>query len=249
MLVDYVRVYQAANITGPAINTGGIVDAATGAPALTPGSLASIYGLGMAAAMNSATFDYTIGAYPGSASGVQVLVNGAASPLIYLAPEQIDFAIPWDSLVGTPLNVEVMLNSVLSNAVPITLAAAAPSVFGVNGAAILSCPNGTVEAGVSAIKPQPGAVCTLWGNGFGPTNPALADGTPAPASPLPWTVNTCALSIGGVTANVQYCGAAPGEVIYQLNFFYPSGVAANGATAAGTITINGNTGNIVVPAP
>jgi beta-glucanase (GH16 family) len=38
MLVDYVRVYQAANTAGPVINSGGIVDAATGAPALTPGS-------------------------------------------------------------------------------------------------------------------------------------------------------------------------------------------------------------------
>jgi uncharacterized protein (TIGR03437 family) len=142
--------------------------------------------------------------------------------------------------VGTPLNVEVMLNGALSNAVPITLASAAPSLFGVNGVAILTCPNGSL--------PKPDANCTLWGNGFGPTNPALTDGTPAPASPLPWTANTCTLTIGSVNAQVTYCGAAPGEIIYQLNFVYPSGVAANGATATGTITINGNTGNIVVPA-
>ena len=90
--------------------------------------------------------------------------------------------------------------------------------------------------------------CTLWGNGFGPTTPALADGTPAASPPLPWTASTCTLTIGGANANVTYCGAAPGEIIYQLNFVYPSGVAANGATATGTITINGNTGNIVVPA-
>jgi uncharacterized protein (TIGR03437 family) len=249
MLVDYVRVYQTANTTGPVVNAGGIVDAATGAPALTPGSLASIYGPSLAASTNSATFDSSTGAFPENASGVQVFVNGAASPLIYLSPEQINFAVPWDSLPGTPLNVEVMLNGVLSNAVPITLASAAPSVFGVNGAAILTCPNGIVEAGVNSITPQPGAVCTLWGNGFGPTKPALTDGTPAPASPLPWTGNTCTLTIGGVNALVDYCGAAPGEIIYQLNFVYPSGVAANGATAGGTIVINGNTGNIVVPAP
>ena len=49
MLVDYVRVYQTANTTGPVVNAGGIVDAATGAPALTPGSLASIYGPSLAA--------------------------------------------------------------------------------------------------------------------------------------------------------------------------------------------------------
>jgi uncharacterized protein (TIGR03437 family) len=249
MLVDYVRVYQAANTTGPVINTGGIVDAASFATALTPGSLASIFGPSLAATTNAATFDTSIGAFSQSASGVQVFVNGAASPLIYLSPDQINFAVPWDSLLGTPLHVEVMLNDVLSNAVPITLASAAPSVFGVNGVAILTCPNGIVEVGVNSITPQPGAYCTLWGNGFGPTKPALTDGTPAPASPLPWTANTCALTIGGVTANVTYCGAAPGEVIYQLNFEYPSGVTASGATATGTITINGNTGNIVVPAP
>jgi uncharacterized protein (TIGR03437 family) len=240
MLVDYVRVYQAANTAGPVINSGGIVDAATGAPALTPGSLASIYGPSLAAAINNATFDPSAGAFSENASGIQVFVNGAASPLIYLSPAQINFAVPWDSLVGTPLNVEVMLNGALSNAVPITLASAAPSLFGVNGVAILTCPNGSL--------PKPDANCTLWGNGFGPTNPALTDGTPAPASPLPWTANTCTLTIGSVNAQVTYCGAAPGEIIYQLNFVYPSGVAANGATATGTITINGNTGNIVVPA-
>jgi uncharacterized protein (TIGR03437 family) len=248
MLVDYVRVYQAVSTAGPVVNTGGIVDAATGAPALTPGSLASIYGPSLAATVNDTTFDYSTGAFSEDTSGVQVLVNGAASPLIYLGPEQIDFAIPWDSLVGPPLNVEVMLNNVLSNAVPVTLASTAPSVFGVNGVALLSCPNGVVEVGINSITPQPGAVCTLWGNGFGPTTSALTDGTPAPLEAL-WTANTCTLTIGGVNATVDYCGAAPGEIIYQLNFVYPSGVATDGATAKGTIAISGNTGNIVVPAP
>jgi uncharacterized protein (TIGR03437 family) len=246
MLVDYVRVYQAANTTGPVINAGGIVDAASFTAPLAPGSLASIFGTSLAAATNSATFDYTAGAFPENASGVQVFVNGAASPLIYLSPEQINFAIPWGSLLGTPLNVEVMLNSVLSNAVPITLTSAAPSLFqtlyppeviGSTPVSILTCPNGL---------PKPSVYCTLWGNGFGPTNPPLTDGILAPVSPLPWTVNPCTLTIGGATAQVTYCGAAPGEVIYQLNFVYPSGVTANGAFATGTITINGNTGNLMV---
>ena len=253
MLVDYVRVYQATSTPGPAINAGGIVDAASYGPPLTPGSLASIFGTGLSTVTNDATFDYTAGAFSESASGVQVFVNGAASPLIYLYDQQINFAIPWDSLVGTPLNVEVLLNGVLSNAVPITLASTAPSLFGtVSGVpgslyglnvAILSCPN--------AGLPQPGEYCTLWGNGFGPTNPPLADGTPAPAMPPPllWTTNTCVLTIGGVSISPQYCGAAPGEVIYQLNFQYPAGIAAdpdNSAVATGTLTINGNTGSVMI---
>jgi len=251
LLVDYVRVYQTANTAGPVINAGGIVDAATYGPPLAPGSLASIFGTGLAVGTNSATFDTSGGAFSENASGVQVFVNGAASPLIYLSPQQINFAIPWDSLVGPPLNVEVMLNDVLSSAVPITLASAAPSVFQTGSStpgpldgqvwAILTCPNGAY--------PQPGEYCTLWGNGFGPTNPALTDGAPAPSSPLPWTVNTCTLTIGGVSVQVTYCGAAPGEVIYQLNFIYPNGAAVNGGGfSAAMLTIDGNTSKFQISA-
>jgi uncharacterized protein (TIGR03437 family) len=104
---------------------------------------------------------------------------------------------------------------------------------------ILTCPNGSQ---------QPGVYCTFWGNGFGPTKPPLTDGVPAPASPPPllWTANTCSLTIGGVTAQVTYCGAVPGEIIYQLNFVYPSGIASVDGKAAGTITVNGNTGNFTL---
>jgi uncharacterized protein (TIGR03437 family) len=98
--------------------------------------------------------------------------------------------------------------------------------------------------------PQPGEYCTIWGNGFGPTNPALTDGTPAAASPLRWTVNQCSLTIGGAAANVTYCGAAPGEVIYQMNFVYSSGVQPPAICAVkATITINGSAGNILMWPP
>jgi uncharacterized protein (TIGR03437 family) len=252
MLVDYVRVYQAANTAGPVINAGGVVDAATSGPALAPGSLASMYGAGLAAGTNGATFDFTAGAFSENASDVQVFVNGAASPLLYLSPMQINFAIPWDSLVGTPLNVEVALNGVLSNAVPITLASTAPSAFGESywtpgpiygqNIAFVNCLN-------EGEYPLPGEYCTLWGNGFGPTNPPLTDGTPAQALPLPKTANSCSLTIGGVPANVTYCGAAPGEVIDQLNFVYPAGVPVEICAVQATITINGNSGNIEVWPP
>ncbi|HVN06291.1 MAG TPA: family 16 glycosylhydrolase [Bryobacteraceae bacterium] len=237
MLVDYVRVYQAVSTPGPVLNSGGIVDAASGSAALAPGSLASIYGTGLAEAVNAATFDTSAGAFSENASGVQVFVNGAASPLIYLAPQQINFAIPWDSLLGAPLQVEVMLNTVLSNPVPITLASTAPSVFNANGAAIVTCPDGLLTAG---------AYCTLWGNGFGATTTPLSDGVPALAMPLPWTTNPCTLTIAGIAAKVTYCGAAPGEVIYQLNFVYPEGVST-GTQQSATIAITGNSGNFVWP--
>jgi len=252
MLVDYVRVYEAADTPGPVINAGGIVDVATGAAALAPGSLASIYGQGLSALTNSSTFDAAANAFSENATGVQVFVNGAASPLLYLSPAQINFAVPWNSPVGTPVNVEVVLNGAQSNPVSITLTRTAPSAFGqvyatpgpVHGLnmAFIECIN-------MAVYPQPSEYCTIWGNGFGPTNPPLADGAPAPASPLPWTMNQCALTIGGVPAKVTYCGGAPGELIYQLNFVYPSGVPVEICAVKSTITINGNSGDIMMWPP
>lgn len=240
MLVDYVRVYQTTSKAAPAINApNGVADGASYGPALAPGSLASAFGPSLANTTDANLFDTKTGAFSTSSSGVSVFVNGVPAALIYLGPGQINFAIPWDSLIGTPLNVEVMRDNILSNPIPITLAPAAPSAFTSDGVvAILTCQNGV---------PHAGDYCTLWGNGFGPTNPALQDGTPAPLSPLAYTAAPCTLEIGGASATVSYCGAAPGLIIYQMNFVYPAGVAANGSTAQAKITINGNTGNIVVP--
>jgi uncharacterized protein (TIGR03437 family) len=250
MLVDYVRVYQAVTTPGPIINTGGVADSATFGSALAPGSLASIFGQGLATGVNAGTFDFTTNSFPESASGVQVFVNGAAAPLLYLSPTQINFAVPWDSLVGTPINVEVLLNGVLSNAVPTTLTSTAPSAFG----EVIETPGPYYSLNMAFIEclglnvtqpyPLPGEYCTIWGNGFGPTNPSQTDGVPAVASPLPKTANTCSLTIGGSPATVTYCGAAPGEVIYQMDFVYPSGVQMAMCAVKSTITINGNSGDI-----
>ena len=241
MLVDYVRVYQATNAAGPAINPGGVVDAASSGAALAPGSLASAYGPSLSGTTDDALFDFAAGAFPTSYSGVSVFVNGVPAPLTYLSPSQINFAIPRDSLTGTQLNVELMRDGILSNAVPVTLAPAAPSAFTLDGVvAILTCPDGA---------PRPGDACTLWGNGFGPTDPPLQDGAPGPVDPLAYTATPCTLSVGGINAKVTYCGAAPGLIIYQMNFVYPTGVKAAGSTAQAEIAINGNTGRIVVPTP
>jgi uncharacterized protein (TIGR03437 family) len=151
------------------------------------------------------------------------------------------------------VNVEVAVNGARSNPVPIMLASTAPSAFGL----VYSAPPGPVYglnmAYIDCVDmgayPMPGQYCTIWGNGFGATNPAQVDGAPASASPLPWTVNTCTFTIGGVPARVTYCGAAPGEVIDQLNFVYPSGVPVLICAVESTITINGNRGDILMWPP
>ena len=59
---------------------------------------------------------------------------------------------------------------------------------------------------------------------------------------------SCQLTIGGIAAEVTYCGAAPGEIIDQLNFKYPAGIPP-GAPVAAVLSVNGATGNFRLPAP
>ena len=102
---------------------------------------------------------------------------------------------------------------------------------------------------------QPGGNYQLWANGLGPKNATLADGAAAvyngSLTPLevPGSPASCQLTIGGQDAAVAYCGAAPGEIIDQINFVYPSGVTSSAPYVDATLTIGGATGRFRVPGP
>jgi uncharacterized protein (TIGR03437 family) len=191
----------------------------------------------------SSTFDLARGTFPSVVAGTTVLVNGIPAPLTYVSPAQINFQAPWATPVG-PSSVQVTRYGFATNSEAVTFPATAPSAFTVNGTAIVNCAGGTVTAG---------AACTLWGNGFGPTNGASRDGVPA--SPTPFllsdlqTSSACSLTIGGKNAQVTFCGAAPGQIIDQLNFIYPPAVPAGSSTVDAVLTIGSVSGSFKVPAP
>ncbi len=241
MLVDYVRVYQQqTNVSAPVISPGGVVDAASFRNALAPGGLASLFGSGFASDTVSDLFDASAGSFVRSALNMQVLVNGVPGSLTYVSPSQINFQIPWDTVTGTPLNIEVERDGSLSNPITITTQPSAPTAFGVDGVAILTCLEGAARAG---------AHCTLWGNGFGVTKSPQLDGTPATLTPLSSTEDPCYITVGGEPAAVTFCGAAPGLIINQLNFIYPAGVMFIGPTIPAEILTGGNVGNVILPNP
>jgi uncharacterized protein (TIGR03437 family) len=255
MLVDYVRVYQANRITieTPSITPGRVMNAASYLGAIAPGSLAVVYG------NNLADGTYLISppagnSFPTSVAGVTISLNGINAPLIYVSSTQINFQVPWEIIPGVEVNVKVTRNGVDSNVEPITMAATSPSVFlseYQNGIAWVTgdgCPN--TECAVQA-----GTEYTFWANGFGPKNALQQDGVPAAytgsVTPLevPGSTASCQLTIDGQVARIDYCGAAPGEIIDQLNFEYPSGVATGRPYVDATLTINAVIGRFRVPAP
>jgi uncharacterized protein (TIGR03437 family) len=254
MLVDYVRVYQQTPVsaTTPVITPGQVVNGASYLGDLAPGGLASVFGTQLADGMP--TIDATNG-FPKTAGNVAVSVDGVNAPLTYVSPTQINFQVPWETPVGQSVPIVVTRDTTPSAPEYATVAAAAaPSMFlsdyvSTSGLAWVT---GTGCA-LTECSVQAGAVYELWANALGPKNAPLQDGMGAvyngSLTPLevPGSPASCQLTIGGETATVQYCGAAPGEIIDQINFVYPSGVTSNPAEAS--LTINGVTGYFRVPGP
>ncbi len=80
----------------PAFPANGVVNAASVAAALSPGSLFSIYGSDLAGVTQQAESLPLTNSF-GSTS---VEVNGLAAPLIYAGPGQINAQIPWEVMPG-----------------------------------------------------------------------------------------------------------------------------------------------------
>ena len=254
MLVDYVRVYQASPVSAatPVITPGQVLNAASYLGGLAPGGLATLYGNQLADGTPAIS---STGGFPNSAGGVTVSVGGANAPLVYVSPTQINFQIPWETAPGTFVPVTVTRDSAVSAVEYVTIAEPeAPSMFLselVNGVAwVTGTGCETKECTVEA-----GGNYQLWANALGPKNSPMQDGIGAvyngslTALEVPGSPASCQLTIGGQSANVQYCGAAPGEIIDQINFIYPSGVASATPYVEASLTIGGVTGNFRVPAP
>jgi uncharacterized protein (TIGR03437 family) len=256
MLVDYVRVYQSIATTGanPVITPGSVVNAASYLGGLAPGALATLYGTNLADTTYTDVIDSN-GNFVRTIGNVTVTVGGTSAALVYVSPTQINFQVPWEVPPGPAVNVHVTRAGVPSQVETVTIAAnAAPSMFledFTNGVAWMT--GASCEA--SECNAQAGGVYQLWANALGPKGAAAQDGTPlqytGSLTPLEVAAGnaSCQLTIGGQAAMVDYCGAAPGLIIDQVNFTYPNGVTSSAPYVDGTLTINGVSGHFRVPAP
>ena len=236
----------------PVILPSGVVNAASYTANLAPGSLASLFGQNLADDVYRGSQVYANGGFLSSVASITVSVNAVHAPLIYIGPTQINFQVPWEAPLGQPVNIQVTRAGTPSNVERIALAAASPSFFLHSYLPNVAWVTGSADEGcaTSQCAVEAGKVYTLWANGLGPKNVVEQDGVPSPMSVVPVVDGTsgCQLTIGGIAAQVDYCGAAPGEIIDQVNFTYPAGVPP-GAPVAAMLTVDGASGTFLLPAP
>jgi uncharacterized protein (TIGR03437 family) len=161
-------------------------------------------------------------------AGVQVFFDNYPAPLLYVQSQQINAVVPWEVQISpqsnNPTQVQVIYNGTSSNISSIPLALAAPGIFLANystrQAAALNA-DGSPNSQSNPAKR--GTVVAFFGTGGGNTNPPGVDGGFWSTSPLAKLIQPVSVQMGGVDAEVQYAGSAPGRIsgIFQINVLVP----------------------------
>jgi uncharacterized protein (TIGR03437 family) len=215
------------------LNTGVLNAASFEDGTVSPGGIVTIYGTqfgppppGLALAQLDSQ-----GRIAAQLSGVRVLFDGRASPLIYAGNDVVSAVVPFEVALQKSTAMTAEYNGVASVPVNLAVAAAGPALFTYHangtGQVLAVNPDGSLN-GTSAAAAR-GSIIVMYWTGAGLLSPQAGDGavTPGVAAPL----LPVSVTVGGSPANVLYSGAAPGEVagLEQLNVQVPAGIAAGSA--------------------
>jgi uncharacterized protein (TIGR03437 family) len=204
----------------PSINAGGVVNAASFTSTLARGSLASIFGTNLASGVLPAVSL----PLPVSLQGTFVTVGGVPAPLVFEAPGQINFQVPFEVPTGSTAPVVVTLNGAASAAATVTLSDYAVGVFGDAASKLAIVVHGADNSLVTAANPAvPGETVVVYATGVGKLNNPPRSGTPSPGSALATSVDPPTITVGGSNATVLFSGLTPGFVgLIQFNITLPS---------------------------
>jgi uncharacterized protein (TIGR03437 family) len=126
---------------------------------------------------------------------------------------------------------QVTSSSGSSSAIPLIASTANPGVFtyeaGGGGQAKATNQDGSPNGDGSIFgtdKPAPpGSIISVYATGLGAVTPAVAAGTPAPATPLSPTVSPVTAYVAGRAATVSFAGLTPAMTgVYQVNITVPT---------------------------
>ena len=243
-----------AGSTRPRINPGGIAGVGLSVPrvtAVSPNALVSIFGSSFLLAGSGRRVngeELVGGRLPTELLGVCVTFDGVRAAMLDVFPTQLSVQVPPLLTAGVTAGATAVVrvrtscgtaNELVSDGEPVPFALASPEFLffvtnasGINPVAAVEATTGALVGPVDvlggALTPvRPGDVVTIYMSGLGPTNPALGIGEiPRAAAPVtsPVTVRLGELTLA--SSDVLYAGAAPSQVIYQLNIRVPAAAPA-----------------------
>lgn len=196
-----VAIYGEISQNAPEI--AGLTNAASySTTAISPGSLISIFGSGLAAITASAAPV----PLPVSLADTSVTVNGVPAPILFESPAQINAQVPWEVAAGTA-NVVVRSRGAVSQAMQIIVQAAAPGLFtnGMSAAALNADGSVNSEASPATV----GSVISVYFTGQGPVNAAIDDGAAPDNGQIVSATSSMSARIGGTPAQIEFAGLAP----------------------------------------
>ncbi len=223
-------VHHIEGSAAPRFSAASVVNAASYAPGMVAGSLATVFAAGVRDDAGTSVAERL--PLPDQLAGVSVTVGGIAAPVYSVSnvngQEQVNFLVPFDvSGRSTPAMI-VTRDGRASASVDVTLAAVQPGVYTIDGSQAIVVHNADYTL-VTASRPlDRNEYAFLYVSGLGAVTKGVAGAD-------------VRVTLGGLSCDVQFAGMAPGfPGVYQVNFRVPSGaasglqgivVAANGVVA------------------
>lgn len=239
----------ASTLVQPVLRTASPVeDAASGLPAIVPGSWVSIYGTNLATATRiwyASEFDGTT--LPTYVDGVSVLINGVPAAVYYVSPTQIDVQATLVDPVPASATVVLSHDGQTTAKVTVTSKTSNPALFtyaagGLTFAAAVAVATGGI-VGDPAVEPgtakvNVGDFVELYCN-------SLLLAKSGEINPVNQLQTFPTVTIGGLNATVQYAGIV-GPGLFQINVVVPPVAAGNQQVL---VTYEGNTSpsGVVIP--
>lgn len=212
----------AAALATPLIFRDGAVNAASFArfAPLSAGQIFSVFGANLASQPVRAQTT----PLPLSLGGVAAKLAGQDLPLYYADAGQINAQIPFELSPGVTVPLVVIAGGKASPPELITIARSQPGIFTVGSGGNAGV---VTDAGGNLINPSnpahPGDVVIVYSTGLGPINPPVATGRAAPADPPARLIDPLDAYVGGLPAQVEFAGLAPGFVgLCQVNIRIPA---------------------------
>lgn len=208
---------------------------------LAPGSLITLFGQNLADGTASAP-SVPLGTL---LAGATVVMAGNSLPLDFSSSGQINSAVSFGINTNTSHQILVQRDNTLSVPISVNVGSVEPAIFAYpapgeppNQGAIVNAATYAVADPTNPVTA--GNILAVFCTGLGVVNQTVADGAPAPSSPVANTVATPSVTIGGQNAQVTFSGLAPGFVgLYQLDVVVPTGVTP-GSQVPVIITISGS---------